>query len=128
MRNTYSTVALLLLVSQLSYPVHAEPKRKRLDSQKIEEIKEKHMDKLTRELNLTSDQQSKVKAAFDEQKPKIEALHKEMAEKRKALMEETDGKIEAVLTPEQKTKYEKIKAERREKIKEWRGQEDKDER
>lgn len=53
------------------------------------------LERLTRELNLTADQQAKVKAI-------LEAEHA----KKEALKAETDGKLKAVLTKEQYAKLE----------------------
>ena len=62
----------------------------------------KHM---TEELNLSEQQQGQVKAIFDEQGKKMRALH-----------DETKGKIDQVLTPEQKAKAKELREER---IKHW---------
>jgi len=64
---------------------------------------------ISKELQLTPDQASKVDVVLKEQHAKFKAIH-----------EESSTRIEAILTPEQITKWEKIKAERQEKRKEWR--------
>ena len=61
-----------------------------------------YVEKLTKDLNLTPDQAAKIQAIFD-------AKHEAM----KSKMEETHAAIDAVLTPEQKTKYDAMKEERK---------------
>ncbi len=107
-------------------------------------------ERLTKALNLTADQQAKVKAIFDEaqkeRKAKMEANrekfkaakesgekpdHEKMKAHREAMMkemkakrDEVNGKIEAILTAEQKTKFTEIKAKMKERM-EARGKEGK---
>lgn len=69
---------------------------------------EKKLEKMTKELDLTPDQQARVKAVLEEQKPKMQALH----EQKKKLAEETHQRIESVLTEEQKAKFAEMKRER----------------
>lgn len=64
----------------------------------------KHM---TEELDLTDQQQSRIKAIVEEQGTKMRALH-----------EATKGKINQVLTPEQQAKAKTLREERMEKWKE----------
>ncbi len=74
-----------------------------------------YTEKLTKELNLTPDQAVKIQA--------ITAQHQE---KSKAAMDEKHAAINAVLTPEQKTKYDAIKEEhKKEKEEKWQGKEGK---
>lgn len=102
-------------------PVKAE-EMKAHDPQKMEQKKaeriEKRLDKLTKDLKLTTDQQAAVKAALESQSAKMADVRKEAAEKSKAIHEETDTQINAVLNDEQKAKYAAIKAEREKKLKE----------
>lgn len=72
----------------------------------------RRVERLTKELNLT-----------DEQKTKVEALFKEQHEKFKAIHDETDAKLGTILTPEQKTKLEEIRKQRMEKWRNKRGME-----
>lgn len=77
-----------------------------------EEIVKMRLDQLTQQLSLTTEQQASVKAIFEEEKmpdfsqgmPDFDAMKKQM--------DETDAKIEKVLTPEQKTKYDDVKKQR----------------
>ena len=76
-----------------------------------------HMEALTKELNLTTDQQAKIKAIFEASRPEIKALRddttmapKDRHSKMKAIHEASDAKIKEILTPEQITKFEAFKA------------------
>jgi protein CpxP len=72
---------------------------------------QKHrLERLTQELKLTNEQKSKVEAIFKEEHEKFKALH-----------EETHGKLGTVLTPEQMTKLEDLKKQRREHWKHSKG-------
>ena len=77
----------------------------------IEVRSERQLERMTKNLKLTPDQQSKVKAALDERNEKMKEIHKECGEKMKAVHEETDSKISAVLTPDQKTKFDRMREE-----------------
>ena len=80
----------------------------------------KQMDELTKELNLTADQQAKVKEVFKESQPQMKALHedttlapKERHGKMKAIHEATQAKVRALLTAEQATKYDEFVAKQK---------------
>jgi len=70
------------------------------DGKKVEwqQHEDRRVEHLKSELNLTPDQEAKIRAAF-------ESLH----EKVHALREETRKNIAALLTPEQRTKFEQMK-------------------
>ena len=62
---------------------------------------------LSEQLNLTEDQKAKIKSIVDEQAAKI-----------KEIQTATEGRIDAVLTPEQKTKLDQLRKEAQTKMKE----------
>jgi len=68
------------------------------------------IERLTQELKLS-----------DAQKSQVEAIFKEQHEKAKALHEETHAKLSKVLSPEQLTKLEDLKKQRREHWKHKKG-------
>lgn len=70
----------------------------------------KHVEHLTKELSLTSDQQVKVEAIFNTQREKMKAAH-----------EEAKTALKAVFTPEQLTKFEAIQEKHQEMHKEKMG-------
>ncbi len=63
---------------------------------------------LTENLNLTSDQQTKVQPILDAAKPQIAAIHQEAMQKVKAVIDSTTSQIRPLLTPEQQKKFEAI--------------------
>ena len=53
-----------------------------------------HLTTMTKELDLTAEQQNKVRGIFEEQSTKFKAIH-----------EETKQRLQAILTPEQQKKF-----------------------
>ena len=76
----------------------------------------KRLEKLTKELNLTTDQQTKVGAILKEDEPQMQAVQDKMAADMKTIRDASDQKIEGVLTPDQVKKYEQMKAEHQKKM------------
>jgi Spy/CpxP family protein refolding chaperone len=78
-----------------------------------------HVAKLKAELNLTDQQAEKVKAVFEDIHQRKMALKTkttdqkapEVQEEYKKLMDEQDTRLKEILTPEQLTKYQQIKAQ-----------------
>ena len=78
-----------------------------------------HVAKLKTELNLTDQQADKVKAVFEDIHQRKMALKAqttdqktpEVQEKYKKLMDEQDTRLKEILTPEQLTKYQQLKAQ-----------------
>lgn len=64
---------------------------------------------LTKELNLTPDQQAKVAPIVDQAKPQIIAIHQEAMQKTQAVMETSAAQIRPLLTPEQQTKFDSLR-------------------
>ncbi len=82
---------------------------------------EKRVEAMTKELDLTPEQQTKMKALFDEKAKENKAKRQEMKEKmaqKKAERESHDEKIKSILTPEQVKKYEAKKEEMKKEKKE----------
>ncbi len=75
------------------------------------------LEKLTKKLDLTKEQQDKILPILQEKHQKMEALHNQMKEAREQAM----AQIEAQLTPEQQEKFRKAKEERMEKMKEYKN-------
>ena len=67
------------------------------------------LDHITKELNLTADQQAKITPIIDQAKPQIVAIHREAMEKTHAIMESTGAQIRPLLTPEQQQKFDAIR-------------------
>ena len=67
------------------------------------------LEHLTKELDLTAEQQAKVSPIVDQAKPQIQAIHQEAMEKMRAVMENATAQIRPLLTPQQQTKFDAIK-------------------
>ena len=70
----------------------------------------KRVEHLTKELGLTAEQQTKVKAIFDTQREKMKAIH-----------DETHASLQAVFTPEQLTKFDAMQEKHKQMRKERMG-------
>ncbi len=70
---------------------------------------------LGKDLGLTTEQETKLSAIFDEKRKKKEELFTELKPKIEVLYKETDEKIKAILNEEQKVKFEKLIASWEEK-------------
>jgi len=76
--------------------------------------KEKKLDRMDEELDLSDDQRKKIEAIHAKYKPKEEANKKEMEklrEERKKIKDAKKSEMKAVLTPEQAKKMEELKKE-----------------
>jgi len=72
------------------------------------EMFEKKLEKMTEKLSLTADQQTQIRSILESKKKEMEDMRRR-----------TDEQIHAVLTEEQKKKYEDMKKEWKEKKAEW---------
>ena len=84
---------------------------------------------LTKRLQLSSDQQNQIKPILQDRHDQLMQLHQDQSlsrpdrmAKMKTLDEDSNTKLEAVLNPDQKTKYEKMIAERKEHMQEQRAE------
>ena len=69
------------------------------------------MDRLTKELDLTADQQAKIQPIVTDSANQLQAVRREQFEKVTKIVDTTNKAIAAVLTPEQRQKLEKIESE-----------------
>src|SRR3954464_8313192 len=70
---------------------------------------ENPLEHLSKDLNLTDDQKTKVQPIIDQTKPQMAAIHKEAMEKMHALLENAGNQIRPLLTPEQQVKFDAMK-------------------
>src|SRR6267143_4723959 len=70
------------------------------------------MGHLTKALNLTAEQQSKVQPLIDQARPQIVAIHKDAMQKTHAIMDKTMSQIRPILTPEQQKKFDAMQKAR----------------
>ncbi len=119
MKKLATAVIASLFAMQICAVALADDKAacEKCDQTKAEKMHAKRLDKLTKELSLTPDQKEKVSVILKESGEKNKAEMQKMKDSMKAMKEETDQKITAVLTPEQAQKYEKMKQDRKEKMK-----------
>ncbi|MDR2673725.1 MAG: hypothetical protein LBC18_02390 [Opitutaceae bacterium] len=85
---------------------------------------------LTAQLDLTADQQAKVKAIIADEQTKLKAITKDdekRAAKVKAARQETTRQIRATLTPEQQAKFDQSAQKRPEGAKKREGKKEKSE-
>lgn len=82
---------------------------------------ERRIEMLQKRLNLSTDQTAQLKTIFSEERTKSEALRSNESLSREdrrsqmmAIHEDGETKLHAVLTPEQKTKYDEMEAKMRE--------------
>src|SRR5256714_3217517 len=68
------------------------------------------LEHLSKDLNLTDDQKTKVQPIIDQTRPQIAAIHKEAMEKMHALLESAGAQIRPLLTPQQQKFDATIKA------------------
>lgn len=73
---------------------------------------EQRLQHMTKTLNLTADQQTKIKPMLEDEQQKMESLHQDTSMSRQDRMskmqeirQSTDEQIKGVLTPEQQTKW-----------------------
>src|SRR6266704_4142170 len=66
------------------------------------------LERITKELNLTSDQQTKVQPIIDQAKPQIAAIHQEAMQKMKAVMDSTLSQIRPLLNADQQKQVDAI--------------------
>jgi Spy/CpxP family protein refolding chaperone len=70
------------------------------------------MDHLTKMLNLTADQQTKVQPIVDKARPEIAAIHQEAMQKMKTVMDNTMSQIRPLLTADQQKKFDALQKAR----------------
>jgi Spy/CpxP family protein refolding chaperone len=66
------------------------------------------LERFTKGLDLTADQQAKIQPILDQAKPQIAAIHEEAMQKMKTVIDTTTSQIRPLLTPEQQNKFDVI--------------------
>jgi protein CpxP len=94
---------------------------------------ESRLKMLTEKLDLTADQQAKLKPILEDESTQMKTLHDDTSlapedkrTKMKELRESSTEKINAVLTPDQQSKWKQMKQEMMEKHKAMKGQDQTD--
>ena len=81
---------------------------------------------LTKQLNLSADQQTKLKPILEDQRKQMEAVHNDSSlsredrfSKMQALRQSSDADIKGVLNEEQQKNFDKMRAEQHDRMKNW---------
>jgi protein CpxP len=81
---------------------------------------------LSKKLNLSSDQQAKLKPILEDQRTQMEAVHNDASlsrqdrmSKMQDLRKSSDEQIKAVLNPDQQKNFDKMRSEQQERMKNW---------
>ena len=78
---------------------------------------EKHLEKMTKRLGLSADQQAKIKPVLEQKAQQMEALHQQM----KDVRQKANAQIESVLTPDQLKTFKEFQEERKERMRAYKG-------
>ena len=73
------------------------------------QMMENPLEHLSKDLNLTDEQKTKVQPIIDQAKPQIAAIHKEAMDKMHALLDSATAQIRPLLTPQQQQKFDAMK-------------------
>ncbi len=120
-----ATMASMLMVFSLNV-AFAEPPMKvgdsadAVDSTAKESKADKMIDHLRQELQLSDEQSVKMQAIVDANRAEMDRLRTEM----EALREKMHAEMDKILTEEQKVKFEAMKADKKAKMKEMKGEKD----
>jgi protein CpxP len=81
---------------------------------------------LTKKLNLSDDQQAKLKPILEDQHKQMEAIHNDSSlsredrfSKMQALRESSDAQIKGLLNDEQQKNFDKMRADQQDRMKNW---------
>ena len=82
---------------------------------------------LSKKLNLSDDQQAKLKPILEDQRKQMEAIHSDTSlsredrfSKMQALRQSSDAQIKGVLNEEQQKNFDKMRADQQDRMKQWR--------
>ena len=70
------------------------------------------MEHLTKSLNLSADQQTKIQPLLDQAKPQIMAIHKDAMQKTQAIIDNTMTQIRPILTADQQKQFDALQKAR----------------
>ncbi|HCV42425.1 MAG TPA: hypothetical protein DGH68_03005 [Bacteroidetes bacterium] len=113
MKNLFIALAIvfgLCLQSAVAQTATPQPDKEKMKAEVAEKAKAE-LAKIAEELKLTPDQKAQMKTIITERMEKTQAVYKEVEPKLQAIKDDARGKMRAVLTPEQQTKWDKMKAE-----------------
>ena len=122
----------LMIVGQTSHALQIAPAAQEhgaMSGHAMAMTPESRLKMLTEKLDLTDDQQAKLKPILEDESTQMKTLHEDSSlasddkkAKMKELHESSTEKINAVLTPDQQAKWKQMKQEMMEKHKDMKGQ------
>jgi periplasmic protein CpxP/Spy len=81
---------------------------------------------LSKKLNLSADQQAKLKPILEDQRKQMETIHSDTSlsredrfSKMQALRQSSDTQIKSVLTDDQQKSFDKMRADQQDRMKQW---------
>jgi Spy/CpxP family protein refolding chaperone len=115
-RNNRRAIGLVLVVFALgialgalgAYVVGAHAWGARREAQRPRDRRTRMVQQLTEDLNLTSAQQKQVDAILANMQAKYEEIHKQIAPQTEQARQQGREQIRAILTPDQKPKFEEF--------------------
>jgi Spy/CpxP family protein refolding chaperone len=127
MKKTFSFFAAVTVVSIVWIYGNAQPVMPPDDEtasketvQKIEvkheQMHQKHLNKLAKELGLTTEQKQEISGLMKDSWSKIKDEMNRVREFEKNVRKEADAKIEQILTPDQVTKFRQLREKMKKKI------------
>lgn len=106
------SAACVALFATVSIGLAQDPAAKNNDRPHRWHKRGNRLEHLTKALDLTPDQQAKVKAIFEQAKPQLQAARQDAKQKVQAIRENVQSQIRPILTPEQQQKFDAIKKAR----------------
>jgi len=77
-----------------------------------DDMRQAWLGRLTRQLNLTPDQQARIEPILRDTADKVKKIHQEEFDKIRPILQASDDQIAAILTPEQKAELKQMAAKR----------------
>lgn len=100
----------------------AQPVRARAQNRPVRGVSaERVVSRLSQELNLTQEQEERLRPVIEESAEKRREIFKDMRSRMEELDKSTDEKLSGILTEEQMEEYRNMREERRERRKDRRG-------
>lgn len=122
MKRTISMfLALVFTASVCSIAIADEGWGDKDKGMSMEQMHKKKLDKMTTDLNLTPDQQTKIADIMKVSGEKMQAAKKRKEEEMKAMKDDYNSQVKAVLTPDQATKYDAMMAEHKASMEKKKG-------
>ena len=107
------SAACLSLFATVSLGLAQDPAAKNTDRpHRWQHNRGNRVEHLTKALDLTPEQQAKVKAIFEQAKPQIQAAREEGKQKAQAIRESVRSQIRPILTPAQQQKWDAMQKAR----------------